>query len=100
MAERLAYKGITKKRIRVAVQRLVLILPVEDGDKDSCGGQAVSAGQRHGHQEVGVPGHGIQGAEEDQGDGEQGIGVPGHGGQGDEGVHVAATVGQEVIMET
>ena len=36
VAERLAYKGITKKRIRVAV----LILPVEERDQDSfCGGR-------------------------------------------------------------
>ena len=40
-AERLLYKGITKKRIRVSVQRLVLILPVEERDPDLlCGGQA------------------------------------------------------------
>ena len=95
VVERLAYKGITQKRIRDAVQRLVLILPVEDRDQDSfCGGQAVSAGQRHGDQEVGVPGHGRQGADGGHGDGEQGVGVPGHGGQGAEGVHVAATVGK------
>ena len=48
--ERLLYKGVTKKRIRAPVQRLVLILPVEEMNLDSgvhggqdClpGGQAV-----------------------------------------------------------
>ena len=40
-AERYLYKGITKKRIRVPVQRLVLILPVEERNPDLlCGGQA------------------------------------------------------------
>ena len=40
-AERHLYKGITKKRIRVPVQRLVLILPVEERDPVLlCGGQA------------------------------------------------------------
>ena len=34
-SDRAKYKGITKKRIRVAVQRLVLILPVEERDQDS-----------------------------------------------------------------
>ena len=33
-SERLLYKGITKKRVRVSVQRLVLILPVEEWDQD------------------------------------------------------------------
>ena len=33
-AARLTYKGVTKKIIRVAVQRLVLILPVEEQDVD------------------------------------------------------------------
>ena len=46
-----------------------------------------------GDQEVGVPGHGRQGAEGGHGDGQQGVGVPGHGGKGTEGVHVAAAVG-------
>ena len=32
--ERHLYKGITKKKIRVPVQRLVLILPVEERDPD------------------------------------------------------------------
>ena len=74
VGERLLYKGITKKRIRAPVQRLVLILPVEERNLDSgvdggqdClpGGQAVAApheevvhgiGQRLGdrlHAEVG-----------------------------------------------
>ena len=40
-AERHLYKGITKKRIRVPVQRLVLILPVDERDPDLLpGGQA------------------------------------------------------------
>ena len=33
-SERLLYKGVTKKRVRVSVQRLVLILPVEEWDQD------------------------------------------------------------------
>ena len=33
-AERLAYKGITKKKLRVCVQRLVLILPVEEREDE------------------------------------------------------------------
>ena len=41
VAERHLYKGITKKRIRVPVQRLVLILPVEERDPELFhGGQA------------------------------------------------------------
>ena len=40
-AERHLYKGITKKKIRVPIQRLVLILPVEErGPNLLCGGQA------------------------------------------------------------
>ena len=39
-SERLSYKGITKKRLRVPVQRLVLILPVEERDHHLPGGQA------------------------------------------------------------
>ena len=39
-ADRLTYKGITKKRLRVPVQRLVLILPVEERDQDLSGVQA------------------------------------------------------------
>ena len=39
-ADRLLYKGITKKRLRVAVQRLVLILPVEERDQVLPGVQA------------------------------------------------------------
>ena len=43
-AERLLYKGIAKKKLTVAVQRLVLILPVEERDLNSfCGGQADKA---------------------------------------------------------
>ena len=39
-AERHLYKGITKKRFRVPVQRLVLILPVEERGPDLlCGGR-------------------------------------------------------------
>ena len=41
-SERLAYKGITKKRIRVSVQRLVLILPVEQQ-----GDVPVEEGEQH-----------------------------------------------------
>ena len=33
-SERHLYKGVTKKRVRVSVQRLVLILPVEEWDQD------------------------------------------------------------------
>ena len=33
--DRLEYKGITKKRLRVPVQRLVIILPVEERDTDT-----------------------------------------------------------------
>ena len=33
--ERLKYKGITRKKIRACVQRLVLILPVEERDQNS-----------------------------------------------------------------
>ena len=96
--ERLLYKGITKKRIRAPVQRLVLILPVEernmegtvDGSQDYLpGGQAVAApheevllgiGQRLGdglHAEV------VSGLGQGQGDGQ-------HGG---EGVQADAEVG-------
>ena len=39
-ADRLMYKGITKKRLRVPVQRLVLILPVEERDQVLPGVQA------------------------------------------------------------
>ena len=40
VADRLAYKGLTKKRITVAVQRLCLILPVEEREGiSSSGGQ-------------------------------------------------------------
>ena len=38
--DRLLYKGITKKRLRVPVQRLVLILPVEERDQVLPGVQA------------------------------------------------------------
>ena len=87
VAERLAYKGITKKRIRVAVQRLVLILPVEEREQDSfCGGQAVSAGQIHGGQGDGVPGHGEQRAEGEHDEPEHGVAIPGQGEQGADGV--------------
>ena len=34
-SERLEYKGITKKRLKVPVQRLVLVLPVEERNEDS-----------------------------------------------------------------
>ena len=55
-SERLLYKGITKKRIKVAVQRLVLILPVEERELNSfCGGQAGMAAcgeQEHGDETV------------------------------------------------
>ena len=41
VADRLAYKGVTKKRINVPVQRLCLILPVEEYEEiSSSGGQA------------------------------------------------------------
>ena len=41
VAKRLLYKGVTKKRITVAVQRLCLILPVEEREENfSSGGQA------------------------------------------------------------
>ena len=44
--KRLMYRGITKKRIKVAVQRLVLILPVEERDTNSPSwGQADKAAQ-------------------------------------------------------
>ena len=39
-ADRLLYKGITKKRLRVPVQRLVLLLPVEERYQDLPGVQA------------------------------------------------------------
>ena len=39
-ADRLLYKGITKKRLRVPVQRLVLLLPVEERDQHLPGVQA------------------------------------------------------------
>ena len=94
VAERLAYKGITKKRIRVAVQRLVLILPVEEREQDSfCGGQAVSAGQIHGGQEDGVPGHSGQRAEGEHDEPEQGVAIPGQGEQGVVGVLAEQGVG-------
>ena len=38
--DRAAYRGITKKRLRLPVQRLVLILPVEESDQVLPGGQA------------------------------------------------------------
>ena len=41
VADMLAYKGVTKKRITVAVQKLCLILPVEEREEfSSSGGQA------------------------------------------------------------
>ena len=52
---RSAYKGITKKRIKVSVQRLVLILPVEE--RFGCDGQADPAAlDEGGHVPVQDPG--------------------------------------------
>ena len=39
-ADRFSYKGVTKKKLKVPVQRLVLILPVEERDNFLPGGQA------------------------------------------------------------
>ena len=87
VADRLAYKGVTKKRITVAVQRLCLILPVEEREGiSSPGGQAGGdppdeVSEQHNHDHVvgvtviNVDGHGQQ---DDVGglyDGDQGIGV-------------------------
>ena len=59
-AERHLYKGITKKRIRVPVQRLVLILPVEERDPDLlCRGQAGHYPEHRGTSGVTVQGLGI-----------------------------------------
>ena len=78
-AERLLYKGITKKRLTVAVQRLVLILPVEERDLDSfCGGEADTAACAdlgHGDDVVTV-GH--------DGQTDEVVAVVGHDGQADE----------------
>ena len=83
-AERLLYKGITKKRLTVAVQRLVLILPVEERDLDSfCGGQADTAACAdvgHGDDVVTVRQHGQVDEE---------LAAAGHGEQVYEGVHAA-----------
>lgn len=94
--DRLLYKGVTKKRIRAPVQRLVLILPVEernldcgvDGGQDCLpGGQAVAAP----HEEV------VHGIGQELGDGlqaEQGTGAS--EGQG-EGLHEGAGVQADVV---
>ena len=48
VADRLAYKGVSKKRITVPVQRLCLILPVEEREGiSSSGGQAGAASNQH-----------------------------------------------------
>ena len=44
-SERLSYKGVTKKRIRVSVQRLVLILPVEEADRNNLPGEKAGGDQ-------------------------------------------------------
>ena len=94
--DRLLYKGVTKKKIRAPVQRLVLILPVEernldcgvDGGQDCLpGGQAVAAP----HEEV------VHGIGQGLGDGlhaEQGTGAS--EGQG-EGLHEGAGVQADVV---
>ena len=57
--ERLKYKGITKKTIRASVQRLVLILPVEERLQDAI--QNSSPGVQAGT----VPDEGLEGMDED-----------------------------------
>jgi hypothetical protein len=53
---RLAYKGITKKKIKVSVQRLVLILPVEERDTDG--------GRVEGHAGAALPNEGVLGGQQ------------------------------------
>ena len=52
-SERLTYKGITKKRLKVPVQRLVLVLSVEESFDDSLpGGMAPDEVVEQGHKQV------------------------------------------------
>ena len=88
VADRLAYKGVTKKRITVAVQRLCLILPVEEREGISSPG-----GQAGGDPPAEVSGSDVQQVVDSAAAGQAALGESEHGGGGEvgyQGIGVAA----------
>ena len=88
VADRLAYKGVTKKRITVAVQRLCLILPVEEREEISSSG-----GQAGGDPPAEVSGNDVQQVVDSAAAGQAALGESEHGGGGEvgyQGIGVAA----------
>ena len=57
--DRASYKGVTKKRLRLPVQRLVLILPVEESGQVLPGGQAGDNPAPHDEVAQGVVNYGV-----------------------------------------